>query len=88
MQHRMMAEAAVAVHLPCERVLSRQTITTYIARVVGDGPVELWVHPGTRGYATRRRNATKWDERNVMALWDRVVAVRLQPASTASTPML
>jgi hypothetical protein len=84
-QLRVMAEAAVAVHLPCERVLSRATITTYIARVAGDGPVELCVHPGTRGYGDGCATCSLAEGHRGC---DRVVAVSVQPASTARAPML
>jgi hypothetical protein len=61
------------VVLPCQRVLTTRTVQTAVDKVPGDGPVEVWVHPGTRSYGM-------WCFAPVCT---RVTAVRVQAALEA-----
>lgn len=60
----------VSVILPYKQVLTQETVVAAVAKVPGDGPVVIWVHPGTRGYG----DGCFHDDLG----GDRVVSVRMQ----------
>eukprot|EP00037_Helgoeca_nana_P023842 m.248124 g.248124 ORF g.248124 m.248124 type:complete len:285 (+) comp26470_c4_seq4:4496-5350(+) len=71
-------EPVVQVVLPCERVLTAGTVTAAFDEAPGQGPVVVWVHPGTRAYG----------ERCFFGVRMRLVAVREQARSTVRWQML
>jgi hypothetical protein len=64
--------------LPCQRVLTTGTVQTALDKVPGDGPVEVWVHPGTRSYGMSCFGG----------VCKRVTAVRVQAGCSASCQLL